>query len=92
MSLMERCCEKCTHAPETPCRNYVACRSSGPLCHDDEACRARIAKAREKTINGSCGLIVKIGMSTCGLAAGAQETYVAIQREFVYRGVPAEVV
>lgn len=35
------CCEKCHHTPSNPCADYIKCRSEGPLCHDDSACRRR---------------------------------------------------
>lgn len=40
-SLMDPCCEKCFHTPASPCRDYVRCRTQGPLCHEDESCRAK---------------------------------------------------
>ncbi|WP_027718649.1 NADH-quinone oxidoreductase subunit NuoF [Desulfovirgula thermocuniculi] len=40
-SLMDPCCEKCFHTPASPCRDYIRCRTQGPLCHDDESCRAK---------------------------------------------------
>lgn len=44
-SLLDPCCERCTHTPETPCRDYVACLTEGPLCHDDPICRAEKKEA-----------------------------------------------
>ncbi|KLU60129.1 NADP-reducing hydrogenase subunit HndC [Peptococcaceae bacterium CEB3] len=38
-TLLDPCCGRCTHTPETPCRDYVRCQTEGPLCHDDPACR-----------------------------------------------------
>jgi NADH-quinone oxidoreductase subunit F len=40
-SLMDKCCAKCTNSPGTPCRDYIRCRTGGPFCHDDEACREK---------------------------------------------------
>jgi len=40
-NLMDKCCAKCTNSPETPCRDYILCRTGGPFCHDDEACREK---------------------------------------------------
>ncbi|MBE3587621.1 MAG: NADH-quinone oxidoreductase subunit NuoF [Thermoanaerobacteraceae bacterium] len=40
-SLMDQCCEKCFHTPASPCKDYVKCRLQGPLCHEDENCRAK---------------------------------------------------
>jgi NADH:ubiquinone oxidoreductase subunit F (NADH-binding)/Pyruvate/2-oxoacid:ferredoxin oxidoreductase delta subunit/(2Fe-2S) ferredoxin len=80
MSLLEPCCAKCTHTAETPCKDYVACKTAGPLCHDDAKCRAKIKAANDLTLNGG-GLVVKIGMSTCGLAAGSQAVYDALAEQ-----------
>jgi len=33
--------------------------------------------------------VITVGMGTCGLAAGAGETYQALQRELAERGIPA---
>ncbi|MFZ3373612.1 MAG: NADH-quinone oxidoreductase subunit NuoF [Desulfitobacteriaceae bacterium] len=39
-SLMEPCCNQCTHSLETPCRDYVRCITEGPICHEDPGCRS----------------------------------------------------
>ncbi|MHB1652819.1 MAG: NADH-quinone oxidoreductase subunit NuoF [Desulfitobacteriaceae bacterium] len=39
-SLLDACCDRCTHTPETPCRDFVRCLTEGPLCHDDPVCHA----------------------------------------------------
>jgi NADH:ubiquinone oxidoreductase subunit F (NADH-binding)/(2Fe-2S) ferredoxin/ferredoxin len=81
MSLMDRCCDKCTHSTEKPCPDFIACRTQGPLCHNDDECRARRRKAIEETLYGEDGLRVTVGTSTCGLASGAQPVYDALKRE-----------
>ncbi|WP_273483293.1 NADH-quinone oxidoreductase subunit NuoF [Desulforamulus ruminis] len=43
-NIMEACCRQCTHRPGSPCRRYVECRTMGPFCHTDKACR----EAREQ--------------------------------------------
>ena len=78
MKLLDPCCEKCTHSKETRCKDYIACRLSGPLCHESEECRQKIRTANDLVLNGGRDLIVKIGMSTCGLAAGSQAVYDAL--------------
>ncbi len=40
-NLLDKCCEKCTHEPQNPCRDFVKCRKAGPVCHDDESCRQK---------------------------------------------------
>jgi len=79
--LSDPCCNLCTHSEETPCKDYIVCRASGPLCHEDEACRQKIKAANDGIINGCSDLVVKIGMSTCGLAAGSQAVYEALSNQ-----------
>ncbi|MEW6573594.1 MAG: NADH-quinone oxidoreductase subunit NuoF [Bacillota bacterium] len=68
-SLMDKCCSQCKHTPATPCKDYVVCRSEGPLCHDDDSCTSKRKKhlARILTAPGS-GLkkIVVCGGLNCG--------------------------
>lgn len=40
-NLMECCCEQCKHTPATPCKDYIKCRTEGPVCHQDESCRQK---------------------------------------------------
>lgn len=40
-TLMDKCCDKCQHTPQTPCKDYIKCRLEGPICHQDEACKAK---------------------------------------------------
>jgi NADH-quinone oxidoreductase subunit F len=85
VSLLDKCCAKCTHTTETPCKNYITCRTSGPLCHDDPKCRAKVKAANEFALNGG-DFVVKIGMSTCGLAAGSQAVYDVLAAELKGKG------
>lgn len=39
--LIDKCCDKCQHTPQTPCKDFIKCRREGPLCHDDESCREK---------------------------------------------------
>jgi NADH-quinone oxidoreductase subunit F len=41
---MDKCCDKCQHTPASPCKDYVKCRTEGPICHQDEACRQKRAQ------------------------------------------------
>jgi NADH-quinone oxidoreductase subunit F len=43
---IDHCCAECFHSPQTPCDKFVECSLSGPLCHENGACRA----AREAII------------------------------------------
>ncbi len=36
--LMDKCCSLCVHTPDSPCKDYIVCRTQGPLCHKDEGC------------------------------------------------------
>jgi len=40
-TLLDKCCDKCTHEPQNPCRDFIKCRKEGPICHDDESCRQK---------------------------------------------------
>ncbi len=62
-----RCCHRCWHSSEMPCPEVVACRTSGPLCHDDAACTARLAVAADPQAGRPR---VRVGTGTCGLGAG----------------------
>ncbi|GBF34561.1 NAD-reducing hydrogenase subunit HoxF [Desulfocucumis palustris] len=42
-NLMDKCCDKCTHEPAAPCKDYIKCRKEGPICHQDEACKQKRA-------------------------------------------------
>ncbi|MFZ5597068.1 MAG: NADH-quinone oxidoreductase subunit NuoF [Bacillota bacterium] len=43
-NLMDKCCDKCTHTPASPCKDYIKCRKEGPICHQDEACKQKRAE------------------------------------------------
>lgn len=40
-NLLDKCCDKCTHEPQNPCRDFIKCLKEGPVCHDDAACRQK---------------------------------------------------
>jgi NADH:ubiquinone oxidoreductase subunit F (NADH-binding)/(2Fe-2S) ferredoxin/Pyruvate/2-oxoacid:ferredoxin oxidoreductase delta subunit len=90
MSLMDLCCEKCTHTSTNSCKDYITCRISGPKCHKDEACKAKLTKARDELINGRSDLTIKVGMSTCGLASGSEAVYEAFKKKLDITGIEAE--
>ncbi len=91
-SIMDRCCDRCSNSVEAPCKDYIACRMGGPLCHDDEACRQSIRQQIENTLYGPRGIRITVGMSTCGLASGAQAVYDELGKELRQRGVDAKLV
>jgi NADH-quinone oxidoreductase subunit F len=77
---------------EKPCKDYVACRTSGPLCHDDAACKAKIKENTHNVLYGAGDLRVTVGMSTCGLASGAQAVYDEFTMELTRRNLDAKLV
>ena len=80
-----RCCHRCWHGPELPCPEIVACRTGGPLCHDDADCAARLGRAADP----HAGLPrVRVGTATCGLGAGAGKTLAAV-RDWLRGAAPA---
>lgn len=92
MKLMEPCCEKCTHSSETPCPDYVTCRTTGPQCHTDDECRSKLLDSAEETLYGKEGLRVTVGTSTCGLASGAHPVYDELQRQLTVKAPEAKLV
>jgi NADH:ubiquinone oxidoreductase subunit F (NADH-binding)/(2Fe-2S) ferredoxin/Pyruvate/2-oxoacid:ferredoxin oxidoreductase delta subunit len=74
-NILDKCCSKCHHSSEKPCPDYIQCRISGPLCHDDEECKnkkaALLAKARREDLDKPA---IYVGAGTCGLGAGAKKT------------------
>ena len=90
--LMDPCCEKCTHSVAMRCRDYVTCRTSGPLCHESKECSTKIRESIENTLFGPNDVRISIGMSTCGLASGAQAVYDKIAEELAKRSITAKLV
>jgi len=90
-TLMDKCCSRCWHTPEYPCKHYIRCRTEGPLCHDSPECRAK----RERRINeikyGRYGLKIKVPIASCTLAAGAKEVYNAVVKEVNSSGLNIDV-
>jgi|YelNatPaOPRAMG01_1025707.scaffolds.fasta_scaffold00143_46 NADH:ubiquinone oxidoreductase subunit F (NADH-binding)/(2Fe-2S) ferredoxin/ferredoxin len=89
---MDRCCDRCTHSIENPCRNYIKCRVNGPLCHEDEDCRKKRQQRISELENGKGGIRISIGMGSCGLAVGAREVYHSVEKEVKIRGLEATIV
>jgi len=92
MNLMDNCCEKCSHSSESPCADYVICRSRGPLCHSDDKCKSKIEALNEKTLYGENGIRISVGTSTCGLASGAQLVYEALKEKIAEKSVGTKLV
>lgn len=90
-TLMDRCCDRCWHTPEYPCKHFVRCKVDGPLCHDSPECRARRLRRVEELRYGRHGFKVRVPISSCTLAAGAGEVYEAVVKEVSSAGIGADV-
>ena len=69
--LVTPCCQRCTHAPSSPCSDLLECIDHGPVCHDDETCREQRAARRTRVLRGGDGMVLFVGAGTCGRANGA---------------------
>ena len=88
-----RCCERCFHSPDRPCRDLVTCLESGPLCHQDDACAAHLARRQEVALRlRPVQPVIYVGTGTCGLGAGAGKTLAAVRTWLQARGVEANLV
>ncbi len=89
----EKCCEQCWHSSETPCEQFIACCTDGPLCHKDENCKIKFEEINKaiKYDNASMPVIF-IGMGTCGLASGADKVRKAIEEELTKNKIDALIV
>jgi NADH:ubiquinone oxidoreductase subunit F (NADH-binding) len=59
----------------------VDCLASGPLCHDADACRAKLgARAARLRRDALARPVIFVGTGTCGLGAGAAKTLLAIRQ------------
>ncbi len=71
-TLMDPCCERCTHTPSTPCRDFVLCCTEGPICHDDPNCKAerqRILaekKVADRSVKQRVMVCAGTGCASCG--------------------------
>jgi NADH-quinone oxidoreductase subunit F len=90
-TLLDRCCEKCTHSLENPCPDYIECRLSGPLCHDDERCRELRRRRLEELQYGEKGAKIKVPITSCTLAAGAEAVYRAVEDAVEKMGLEATI-
>jgi NADH:ubiquinone oxidoreductase subunit F (NADH-binding)/NAD-dependent dihydropyrimidine dehydrogenase PreA subunit/(2Fe-2S) ferredoxin len=89
---MANCCDLCTHSPAHPCIDYIPCRTAGPLCHASEECKIALENAIDRTTYGDTGLRITVGMSACGLAAGAQQVYDTFETEITKQELSAKLV
>ncbi|MEM4519271.1 MAG: NADH-ubiquinone oxidoreductase-F iron-sulfur binding region domain-containing protein [Sulfolobales archaeon] len=90
-TLMDRCCDKCWHTAEYPCKHFTRCKVEGPLCHESPECRAKRKKRIEELKYGRYGFKIKVPLSSCTLAAGAKEVYDAIDKEVKSNNINADI-
>ncbi|MBU1241179.1 4Fe-4S binding protein [Myxococcota bacterium] len=91
--MTNNCCEQCTHGPDTPCRDRIACLTEGPLCHQSASCDAVKRAFRDRMTFASHETpVIFIGMGTCGLGAGAAETEAAVRLWCQEQGITASIV
>ena len=92
-NLMKACCARCTHTPATPCDKFIACRTEGPLCHQDEVCRE--AKKRQldsvliKEGSGIKQVLICAG-SGC-ISSGSRKVDAVLEEELAQRGLTDKV-
>ncbi len=82
------CCEKCNHTPLTPCRNYIHCRTEGPLCHDDPDCKQKRQDLLDKMYT-PVGMTKQILICTgtgC-VSSGSQRLIELVREELVKRNL-----
>ena len=86
-ALTDACCTLCTHTPQHPCRQYVACRMDGPLCHQSDDCRTKLQDSRQAALHQLQLPIIFAGAGTCGLASGMNLVIPALQEALAERGL-----
>ncbi len=81
-ALSHNCCEKCNHSVQTPCKDYVRCRTEGPLCHDDDDCRNERARLLAKMTNPADISMRQILICTgTGCASSGSNRLIELTRE-----------
>ena len=92
-SYNDKCCDQCWHTLENPCDLFVTCCLEGPLCHQNEVCKAKYQNLHKTLKYESHDLpIIFIGMGTCGLASGADKVKTAIENELAAKNIKAQIV
>ncbi|HEY3377383.1 MAG TPA: NADH-quinone oxidoreductase subunit NuoF [Armatimonadota bacterium] len=91
ITLAGACCDQCTHRPETPCADYLRCRTEGPCCHEDAACSARLRKARRTAMHQLTMPVIYLGAGTCGLASGMDGVIPVLRSLLEERGIQVAV-
>ncbi|MFZ5634475.1 MAG: NADH-quinone oxidoreductase subunit NuoF [Bacillota bacterium] len=88
-NLMDKCCDKCTHTPASPCQDYIKCRKEGPICHKDESCRQKRADllARIHLTAGTEKRMVYICAGTGCTSSGSPRLVKKLKEELAANGL-----
>ncbi|MEW6710142.1 MAG: NADH-quinone oxidoreductase subunit NuoF [Candidatus Riflebacteria bacterium] len=74
-NLLDRCCSQCHHSKETPCPDFIICRTEGPICHKSDECRNEKLNLLDLVKRNKVEKpVIYVGAGTCGLGAGAAQT------------------
>ncbi len=92
-SVIEKCCDSCKHSVNDPCSGYVACKETGPFCHESKSCSQTLSEKmklnkREDVVKP----VIFIGTGTCGLGAGAAKTLEKINSYVKEKNVDCKIV
>lgn len=92
-SLMDACCEKCTHTLATPCDKFVSCRTEGPLCHNNAACREKRQKRLSDVVvkEGSGLKQVLICAGSGCISSGSRKVSTALDEALANNGLQDKV-
>jgi NADH:ubiquinone oxidoreductase subunit F (NADH-binding)/Pyruvate/2-oxoacid:ferredoxin oxidoreductase delta subunit len=90
---LDPCRDKCTHEPENPCPDLIACLLDDGVRHAGADCAAsRREWRRSKRRQTVDRPVVFIGTGTCGLGAGAGKSLARVRGWIDENGVRADVV
>lgn len=88
-----KCCSSCWHEPARPCPDLIECMANGPVCHESDACKQKIAQRvvamRREELSRP---VIFIGAGTCGLGAGAAKTLAAVKDYLAQHKMDVEIV
>ena len=92
-TFLDFCCSECWHTPENPCDQFIACCTSGPLCHHDDNCKKEYEELNKRLTYQVHDIpVIFIGMGTCGLASGAAKVKAAIEQELKENNIDAVII
>ncbi len=89
----QKCCDDCNHSSGKPCPELLSCLVDGTSCKPSDETTAKVsdtlAALRRETIEKP---VIYIGAGTCGLAAGAARSLLAIQGYLGAQKIDADLV